>query len=347
MEVTTMSDETKETAVEATATATPAEPGMEQVVRDHSLPIITMRKLLEAGVHFGHQTRRWNPKMERYIYGARNGIYIIDLTKTVECVNKAYKKLKDIVDQGGKVLFVGTKNSSQAVCQEEALRSGSFYINNRWLGGTLTNFRTILGRIKKLKELETMEADGTYDRLSKKEVARCKKLQEKLAKNLEGIKEMRKLPQAIVVTDPTVEANAVKEARTLNIPVFAICDTSDDPELCTYPLPSNNDGANAVRLLVSVMADAIVESKGGVTEVAYVPDTAEEATMKDAIRNADIANEQRKAAIRQQRKEREERYRRMQEERAARYAARQAARQAEAAGTQAAAPAPETKKEGE
>ena len=192
-----------------------------------------------------------------------------------------------------------------------------------------------------------MEADGTYDRLSKKEVARCKKLQEKLAKNLEGIKEMRKLPQAIVVTDPTVEANAVKEARTLNIPVFAICDTSDDPELCTYPLPSNNDGANAVRLLVSVMADAIVESKGGVTEVAYVPDTAEEATMKDAIRNADIANEQRKAAIRQQRKEREERYRRMQEERAARYAARQAARQAEAAGTQAAAPAPETKKEGE
>ena len=311
MEVTKMSDETKETAVEATATATPVEPGMEQVIRDHSLPIITMRKLLEAGVHFGHQTRRWNPKMERYIYGARNGIYIIDLTKTVECVNKAYKKLKDIVDQGGKVLFVGTKNSSQTVCQEEALRSGSFYINNRWLGGTLTNFRTILGRIKKLKELETMEADGTYDRLSKKEVARCKKLQEKLAKNLEGIKEMRKLPQAIVVTDPTVEANAV-------------------------------------RLLVSVMADAIVESKGGVTEVAYVPDSAEEATMKDAIRNADIANEQRKAAIRQQRKEREERYRRMQEERAARYAARQAARQAEAANSaQTATPASETKKEGE
>lgn len=302
------------------ATAAVAQPTMAEVMRDPNAPIMTMKKLLEAGVHFGHQTRRWNPKMGKFIYGARNGIYIIDLTKTCACVNNAYKQLKAIVDAGGKVLFVGTKLSAKQVVLDEATRSGSFYINNRWLGGTLTNFRTILGRIKRLKDLEAMSTDGTFDKLPKKEVAILKKELEKLSRNLEGIKEMRRLPQALVIDDPTIEHNAVAEARRLHIPTFAICDTSDDPELITYPLPSNNDANTAVKLLIGVMADAVVESKGGITEFAYVKDEGEEATMKDAIRAADIANEQRKAAIRQQRKEREERFARMQAERAARYA---------------------------
>jgi small subunit ribosomal protein S2 len=321
MEVTKMSDEQKK--VEAAPAAAPvaaAQPTMADIVRDPNAPIMTIKKLLDAGAHFGHQTRRWNPKMSKFIYGARNGIYLIDLVKSADCTNAAYKALKAIVDEGGKVLFVGTKPQAQQITVEEATRSGSFYIANRWLGGTLTNFRTILTRIKRLKDLEAMEADGTYDKLPKKEVAQLKKEQAKLARNLEGIKEMRRLPQAVVVADPTVEHNAVKEARKLGIKVFAICDTSDDPDPINYALPSNNDAASAVKLLMGTMADAVVESKGGVTEFAYVKDQGEEATMKDAIRVADIANEQRKAAIRAQRKEREERFAKMQADRAARYA---------------------------
>jgi small subunit ribosomal protein S2 len=331
MEVTKMSDEQKKVvAAPATAPAAqpaattavaPAQPTMADIVRDPNAPIMTVKKLLDAGAHFGHQTRRWNPKMSKFIYGARNGIYLIDIVKSAGLVNNAYKALKAIVDQGGKVLFVGTKPQAQQITIEEATRSGSFYIANRWLGGTLTNFRTILTRIKRLKDLEAMEADGTYDKLPKKEVAILKKEQAKLARNLEGIKEMRRLPQAVVVADPTVEHNAVKEARKLGIQVFAICDTSDDPDPINYPLPSNNDAASAIKLLMGAMADAIVESKGGVTEFAFVKDQGEEATMKDAIRVADIANEQRKAALRAQRKEREEKFAKMQAERAARYAA--------------------------
>lgn len=318
-----MSDEIKsaEGVVEETPVAeAPAAPTMDDIVRDPNAPVMTMKKLLEAGVHFGHQTRRWNPKMARYIYGARNGIYLIDLGKTVDCVNVAYAALREIVDKGGKVLFVGTKPAAKQIVIDNAVRSGSFYISNRWLGGTLTNFRTILNRIKRLKELELMSTDGSFDKLPKKEVAVLRKEMEKLSKNLEGLKEMRRLPQAIVLDDPTVEHNAVLEAKKLGIAIFAVCDTSDDPEPIDYPIPSNNDGGAALKVVLGVLADAIVESKGGMTAIAHVPDEGEEATMKDAVRVADAANEQRKAAIRQQRREREERYRKLQAERAARYA---------------------------
>ncbi|MEE3464930.1 MAG: 30S ribosomal protein S2, partial [Candidatus Enteromonas sp.] len=230
-----------------------------------------------------------------------------------------------------------------------AVRSGSFYITNRWLGGTLTNFRTILNRTKYLRDLEAQEADGTFDKLPKKEVAVLRKELAKLQKNLEGIKEMRRLPNAIVLVDPTVEHNAVAEAKKLGIPVFAICDTSDDPDTVDFPIPSNNDASSAIKLLVGVLADAVVEARGGVTEVAYTKDEGAEATMVDAIRVADIANEQRKAAIRQARKEREERYAKMHAERMARrqaYKAQQEAAKAEEkpAEAEAAAPAAEESK---
>ncbi len=320
MEVTKMSDELNKVEAEV------AETTMAEIVHDPNAPIITIKKLLNAGVHFGHQTRRWNPKMGRYIYGARNGIYLIDLSKSVEQTKAAYAALKTIVENGGKVLIVGTKNQAQQIVVEEATRSGSFYITHRWLGGTLTNFRTILGRTRRLKDLEAMEESGAFDKLPKKEVALLRKELEKLSKNLEGIKEMRRLPQALIVVDPSVEHNAVKEATALHIPVFAICDTNDDPDLVTFPIPSNNDATSAIKLLVGVLTDAIVEAKGGITEIAYVPDEGEEASMKDAVKNADMINEQRRAAIRKARKEREERYAKMQAERQARFAAKKAAK---------------------
>lgn len=349
MEVTNMSDAESKVAVNAAApaVATAAATTMDEIMHDPNAPIITIKKLLNAGVHFGHQTRRWNPKMSKFIYGARNGIYIIDLVKSSSQVNASYKALKGIVDAGGKVLFVGTKLQAQQIVIDEATRSGSFYISHRWLGGTLTNFRTILTRIKRLKDLEAMRDDGTFDKLPKKEVAILRKELEKLSRNLEGIKEMRRLPQALVIVDPTIEHNAILEAHKLNIPVFAICDTSDDPDVVTFPIPSNNDAASAIKLLVGVLADAVVESKGGVTEIAYTKDEGDEATMKDAIRNADAINEQRKAAIRQQRKEREEKFAKIQAERQARYAAMNAARNAAAAGNAAPAAAPAPKAEGE
>ena len=335
MEVTTMSDEIKETLAQGTEQAEQAAPAeeniMAQVMHDPNAPIITLKKCLSAGVHFGHQTRRWNPKMGKFIYGARNGIYIIDLNKTVERVTASYKALRAIVEAGGnasgRVLFVGTKPQSQQIVIDEAVRSGSFYITNRWLGGTLTNFRTIQGRIKRLRDLETASEDGSWDKLPKKEVALLKKELAKLQKNLEGIKEMRRLPNAIVLVDPTIEHNAVAEAHELGIPVFAICDTSDDPDTVDFPLPSNNDATSAIKLIIGVMADAIVEARtnGGLTEIAYTVDEGEEATMADAIKVADIAAEQRRAAIRAARKAREEHYAKMQAERQARYAARKEA----------------------
>ena len=336
-----MSDEITMTEVQETSEA--LEPTMEQFVHDENAPITTVRKLLEAGVHFGHQTRRWNPKMKRFIYTDRNGIYIIDLLKSVERVNEAYAALKDIASKNGKVLFVGTKPSAQAIVAEEAIRSGSFYITNRWLGGTLTNFRTILNRIKYLKELEKMEEDGAFEKLPKKEQAALRKEKEKLSKNLEGIKEMRRVPQAIVVSDPTVEHNAVKEAKTLGIPVFAICSTSDDPELVTFPIPSNNDANSSIRLMIGVLADAIVESKGGFPAYAYAKEEGEPAGMKDAIRDADQKHEARKAAIRAKRKEQEERYARIQAEREARFKARAAAKAAEKPAEETKEAAPEAK----
>ena len=324
-----MSEEEKvvaEEVKEETPVTEAAPEGMEAVVRDPDAPVITMKKLLEAGAHFGHQTRRWNPKMKKYIYGARNSVHILDLSKTAECIEVAYKAMKEIVDNGGKVLFVGTKKQCVEAVEAEALRSGSFYITNRWLGGTLTNFRTIQNRIKKLRELETASEDGSWDKLPKKEVALLKKELAKLQKNLEGIKEMRKLPNAVVLVDPTIEHNAVAEAHKLGIPVFAICDTSDDPDLIDFPIPSNNDATSAIKLIIGALADAVVEARGGLTEIAHTVDEGEEATMADAIRVADIAAEQHRAAVRAARKAREERYAKMQAERAARFAAKREGR---------------------
>ena len=295
---------------------------MSMVMHDENAPIITMRKLLEGGVHFGHHTRKWNPKMGKFIYGARNGIYIIDLAKSAAKLSEAYLALKKIVDENGKVLFVGVKPQCKAIIEEQALRSGSFYITNRWLGGTLTNFKTIQGRIRRLKELEAMELDGSFERLPKKEVALLKKEKDKLSKNLEGIKEMRKVPNAVVVVDPQIEHNAVAEAHKLHIPVFGIADTNSDPDVLDFPVPANDDAVRSVKLIITVLADAIVESKGGITEIAYTKDDGEEVTMKDAIRQADKENAERLAAIRKARQEKQERYEKFQALKKAREEAR-------------------------
>ena len=257
-----MSEEVKKVEAEAQPVEKPVDV-MAAVVHGDNEPVITMKKLLEAGVHFGHQTRRWNPKMSKFIYGARNGIYIIDLQKSAAKIDIAYKTMKKIVDEGGKVLFVGTKKQCQEAVKEEALRSGSFYITNRWLGGTLTNFRTIQNRIRFLKELEKKEEDGSLELLPKKEAAILRKEKEKLAKNLDGIKEMRKVPNAIFVVDPHSEHNAVSEAHKLGIPVFGIVDTNCDPDEVDYAIPGNDDAIRAVKLIASKMADAVLEGRQG------------------------------------------------------------------------------------
>ena len=310
-----MNEETK--VVEEVTEETVAEPTMAMVMHDENAPIITMRKLLEDGVHFGHHTRKWNPKMGKFIYGARNGIYLIDLAKSAQKIEEAYLALKKIVDENGKVLFVGIKPQVKEVIEEQALRSGSFYITNRWLGGTLTNFKTIQRRIARLRELEDKEADGSFDRLPKKEVALLRKEKEKLAKNLGGIKEMRKLPNAVVVVDPQLEHTAVEEAHKLSIPVFGIADTNADPDVLDFPIPANDDALRSVKLIMTVLADAVVESKGGITEVAYTKDEGEEVSMKDAVRQADKENRERQEAIRKARQERQERYERLQAQREA------------------------------
>lgn len=228
--------------------------------------VISMKSLLEAGVHFGHQTRRWNPKMAKYIYTSRNGIHIIDLQKTSDLLDVAYKALFDIASEGGKVLFVGTKKQSQDPVKEGAERSGQYYVNQRWLGGTLTNFKTIKRSIKKLHDLYKMESDGTFDVLPKKEVIGLRKDMARLEKFLGGIKEMRKLPQAMFIIDPRKERNAILEARKLNIPVFGIVDTNCDPDDVDYIIPANDDALRSVRLIVDKMADAVVEANGGLID---------------------------------------------------------------------------------
>lgn len=279
---------------------------MEAVVHDPNAEVITLKKLLESGVHYGHQTRKWNPKMGEYIFCPRNGIYIIDLNKTKAAITKSYEILKNIVLDGGKVLIVGTKDNAKEIVKEEAERSGSFYINNRWLGGILTNFKTIRTRIRKLKDLEASEADGEWDKLPKKEAAKLKKLKDKLSKNLEGIKEMIKVPNAIIVVDPTIEHNAVSEANKLNIPVFGICDTNCDPDGITHVIPGNDDADKSVRTIIGVLNDAVVEAKGGLSVIAYTKDEGEAVTMKDAIRQADRENALRLAARREMQRERME-----------------------------------------
>ncbi len=258
------------------------------------MPVISMKRLLEVGVHFGHQTKRWNPKMAPYIFTSRNGIYIIDLQKSSKKIDEAYKAMNEIAAKGGKVLFVGTKKQAQEAVKEEAIRSGSYYVNNRWLGGTLTNFKTIQKRIKRLLELEKMEEDGTFDVLPKKEVILLRKEAAKLEKNLGGIKTMKKLPAAVFVVDPKVEHNAVAEARKLGIPVFGIVDTNCDPDEVDYVIPANDDAIRAVKLIVAAMADAICEAKGEPVTVAYVKDEDEkEVTMTDAVNSVENSEKRR------------------------------------------------------
>ena len=235
---------------------------------------VTMKELLEAGVHFGHQVRRWNPKMKEYIFGERNGIYIIDLQKTLKKVEEAYQFVKELTANGGKILFVGTKKQAQESVKEEAERAGMFYVNHRWLGGTLTNYATIQKRIERLKEIEKMEEDGTFDVLPKKEVGQLMKEHERLVKFLGGIKEMNGLPDALFIIDPRKERIAVAEARKLNIPIIGIVDTNCDPDEIDYVIPANDDAIRAVRLLTSKMADAVLEAKQGEEEV--VEEAAEE-----------------------------------------------------------------------
>ena len=232
------------------------------------MSVISMKQLLEAGVHFGHQTRRWNPKMAPYIYTERNGIYIIDLQKSVGMVDDAYKAVADIAADGGTILFVGTKKQAQDAIAVEAERCGMYYVNERWLGGMLTNFKTIQSRIARLKAIETMEQDGTFEVLPKKEVIELKKELAKLQKNLGGIKEMKRLPDAIFVVDPKKERICVQEAHTLGIPLIGICDTNCDPEELDYVIPGNDDAIRAVKLIVSKMADAVIEAKQGEAEEA-------------------------------------------------------------------------------
>ena len=252
------------------------------------MSVVSMKQLLEAGVHFGHQTRRWNPKMAPYIFTERNGIYIIDLQQTIQRIDDAYDFIRKVAADGEPILFVGTKKQAQATILEEALRSGSFYINQRWLGGTMTNFRTIQKSIKKLLEIEEMEANGQLAVYTKKEQAVLLQKKERLENFLGGIKGMKKLPDAIFVVDPLEEHNAVAEARKLNIPVFALIDTNADPDLVDFPIPSNDDAVRSIKLMVSVIADAILEAKGGVLEVAHQEDeTAEDITMKDVIINVE------------------------------------------------------------
>ena len=227
------------------------------------MAVISMKQLLEAGVHFGHQTRRWNPKMAQYIFTERNGIYIIDLQKTVRKIDEAYMFVRDIALEGKSILFVGTKKQAQESIEAEAKRCGMYFVNNRWLGGTLTNFRTIQTRIKKLNEIDKMEKDGQFDVLPKKEVIKLCAEREKLLKNLGGIREMKKLPGALFVVDPRKERIAVQEARILGIPIVAIVDTNCDPDEIDYVIPGNDDAIRAVKLIAGKLADAVLEGKQG------------------------------------------------------------------------------------
>ena len=230
------------------------------------MSVISMKQLLEAGVHFGHQTRRWNPKMSRFIFTERNGIYIIDLQKTVKKVEEAYKFVKEVAETGKPILFVGTKKQAQEAIKEEAERCGMFFVNERWLGGMLTNHKTIQTRINKLRELERMENEGVFEVLPKKEVIKLRAEKEKLEKYLNGMKDMPELPGAMFVVDPRKENIAIQEAHRLGIPVFGIVDTNCDPEELDYAIPGNDDAIRAVKLITGVMANAIIEARQGAEE---------------------------------------------------------------------------------
>lgn len=250
-----------------------------------------MKQLLEAGVHFGHQTRRWNPKMAPYIYTERNGIHIIDLQKSVGMVDAAYKAINDIVADGGTILFVGTKKQAQDSIKEEAERCGMFYVNERWLGGMLTNFKTIQSRVKRLQKIEEMSEDGTFDVLPKKEVLALRKEWDKLEKNLGGIKNMKRIPDAIFVVDPKKEKICVQEAHTLGITLIGIADTNADPEELDYIIPGNDDAIRAVKLIVSRMADAVIEANQG-DAVDNTLDNDEEVPVEEVIIEETVVEEE-------------------------------------------------------
>ena len=254
------------------------------------MSIVSMNYLLEAGVHFGHQKRRWNPKMKEFIYTTRDDIYIIDLQKTVKKLEEAYEAMKEVAEAGGKVLFVGTKKQAQEAAEECAVRTNMYFVNERWLGGTLTNFKTIRSRIKRMDDIDKMEADGTFDLLPKKEVIQIKKEYAKLDKNLRGIREMKKLPQALVIVDPRKEENAIKEARILGIPVFGIVDTNCDPDLVDYVIPGNDDAVRAVKLLLGVLTNAIAEVNSNEV-IDYINDEDKSKGEKKAAKKENVKEE--------------------------------------------------------
>ena len=262
------------------------------------MTVVSMNYLLEAGVHFGHQTKRWNPKMKEYIFTARDDIYIIDLQKTAEKIEEAYAALKEIAENDGKVLFVGTKKQAQEASKEEAIRSESYYVVERWLGGTLTNFRTIRRRVNRLEAIEKMEANGTFDVLPKKEVIKIKKEYDKLNANLCGIRNMKKLPDAMIIVDPKKEYNAIREAHKLGIPVFGIIDTNCDPDLVDYVIPGNDDAVRAVKVILGVLANAINEAQGREL-VDYV-------TEDDKLKVAKKEDKKEKAEVKESKKEEKE-----------------------------------------
>lgn len=246
------------------------------------MTIVSMNYLLESGVHFGHQKRRWNPKMKEYIYTTRDDIYIIDLQKTVKKLEEAYEAMKKIAEDGGKFLFVGTKKQAQEACEEAAVRTNMYFVNERWLGGTLTNFKTIRSRVRRMDEIDKMESDGTFDLLPKKEVIKIKKEYEKLNRNLRGIREMKKLPQALVIVDPRKEDIAIKEAHILGIPVFGIVDTNCDPDVVDYVIPGNDDAVRAVKLIIGSLTNAIAEVNGNEVIDYVTEEDKQKATKKEA-----------------------------------------------------------------
>ncbi len=254
------------------------------------MTVISMNYLLEAGVHFGHQKRRWNPKMREYIYTTRDDIYIIDLSKTVKKLEEAYEALKQIAEAGGKVLYVGTKKQAQEAVEESATRTNMYFMNERWLGGTLTNFKTIKARVKRLEEIEKMESDGTFDLLPKKEVIKIRKEYDKLNRNLRGIREMKKIPQALVIVDPRKEDIAIKEAHILGIPVFGIVDTNCDPDVVDYVIPGNDDAVRAVKLLIGALTNAVAEVNGNEI-IDYINEDDKNKDAKKAAKQETIKNE--------------------------------------------------------
>ena len=257
------------------------------------MSVISMKQLLEAGVHFGHQTRRWNPKMKKYIFTERNGIYIIDLQKTVKMVEQAYFFVRDAVMEGKTVLFVGTKKQAQESVEQEAQRCGMFYVSHRWLGGTLTNFKTIRSRIRRMERIEKMEESGEFNLLPKKEVIKLRHEYEKLQKNLGGIRNMKELPGVVFVVDPRKEHIAVAEARALNIPIVGIVDTNCDPDEIDYVIPGNDDAIRAVKLLASKIADAVLEAKQGeqLTDVPAAESQEEEAALEEYDESVESGDE--------------------------------------------------------